>query len=1189
MLLAIFVALAIVLLALLQSCAPAVEPPTGPLGPNSSYEQGQGQAQKGGESGDDCHSSRGAPIWHFDFNNLNLVVQDTPIWFDSAYGPNIEFTLTYNALGKENTNNSVGSRWSHSYSDYITQPNESNSLVLFAGTGRVDEYQQIGTNYVLNSQSLLSGEATLLPRLSVEDGVIKATYVDGSYKTFTHVESGDYRLSSTVDQSGNALKFAYQDDQLTSVTNALDQSLTFSYNQAKQIVSVKGPTGYQAHFNYNQKGELISLEDMQGYSADITYDEMGIISSITDAKGQTQFIVELGNADSNRVDEYPAPGDPMGMSSRVTAINPLGYKEEFFYNSETGKAWYISPEHYINYVDVNVNNDQPDVPKTVYDYQRFSKGYSRVQQVTRPDGTWTRFEYDQNRNLSKTVYSDGNSVKYRNNSFGKVVEFTDTLNNSTIYVYDDRQNLIKAVTPTGEKGFEYSQNNLLIGATNLNGVKTRYKYNDQGQLLQVTAADGNVVDFGYSSGRLDSIVSQGKALASYQYDELGRVTQVIDIHGNATQYRYDRINQLTHVSGEGNRDTEIVYGSCPRLVESEALPGGRTYQYQYNSAKQLVAVIDPMLGVTRLKRDAAGRTTALIDANQNKTEFEYNAVGQLTTKRYADGSALKIDYQQGYINSTTNARGVTKSFHYNENNQLTRVSYGDATPEVSYQYNSLGELVSVSDGQGLTQYSYFSDGKVESIDGPWDNDTIELGFDKLNRLSSLMLDGDNYGEYKYDALGRLKQVSALEQVFELTYDDSPDNVSADLTYPNGIKQVLSFDNIGDLSKLEYRKGVNTIGKFVFGFDVAGKLTQLESNEPLLLERPQTQVTYNSLNQISSWDGDSSAFVYDADGNLVQGLLPGETPFEADYDAENRLTAIRFEKSGTQIEERFEYGHDHFLRVYQRFESNIKTLEKRFVRLGLIELQERDSENNVLANNIWRPDRKGGVAGLLMRQQSQQNIYYMTNHLGHVYGVFDQAGERLSQRGYSPYGQVSGDGFTLQPFGMSTKRSDFESGLVYFGYRFYMPNLGRWLNRDPLQEQGGINLYAYVDGDPLGYVDPDGRFAVAMLHPAVAIPVSYVVCRALGGCEIPNLPDWPSWQNSNEEDEEGPKRARNKKRKGQGPCEIDRIDPPHGQPGSQWHAHGTKGGALNQDGEPKDSDPKFSNKTKKWLKKHGWKI
>ncbi|HAS6021488.1 TPA: RHS repeat-associated core domain-containing protein [Vibrio vulnificus] len=45
----------------------------------------------------------------------------------------------------------------------------------------------------------------------------------------------------------------------------------------------------------------------------------------------------------------------------------------------------------------------------------------------------------------------------------------------------------------------------------------------------------------------------------------------------------------------------------------------------------------------------------------------------------------------------------------------------------------------------------------------------------------------------------------------------------------------------------------------------------------------------------------------------------------------------------------------------------------------------------------------------------------------------------------------------------------------------MPNFGHWLNREPLQEQGGINLYAYVNGDPLGYVDPDGRFAVVMFQ------------------------------------------------------------------------------------------------------------
>ena len=47
----------------------------------------------------------------------------------------------------------------------------------------------------------------------------------------------------------------------------------------------------------------------------------------------------------------------------------------------------------------------------------------------------------------------------------------------------------------------------------------------------------------------------------------------------------------------------------------------------------------------------------------------------------------------------------------------------------------------------------------------------------------------------------------------------------------------------------------------------------------------------------------------------------------------------------------------------------------------------------------------------------------------------------------------------------------------------MPNLGRWLNRDPLQEAGGINLYAYVNGDPMGYVDPDGRYTSKPYNPS----------------------------------------------------------------------------------------------------------
>jgi RHS repeat-associated protein len=61
----------------------------------------------------------------------------------------------------------------------------------------------------------------------------------------------------------------------------------------------------------------------------------------------------------------------------------------------------------------------------------------------------------------------------------------------------------------------------------------------------------------------------------------------------------------------------------------------------------------------------------------------------------------------------------------------------------------------------------------------------------------------------------------------------------------------------------------------------------------------------------------------------------------------------------------------------------------------------------------------------------------------------------------------------QPSRFSTKRYDEATGLSYYGYRFYIPKLGRWMNRDPLGEAGGINLYGFVGNNPVNFVDPWG--------------------------------------------------------------------------------------------------------------------
>ncbi len=152
-------------------------------------------------------------------------------------------------------------------------------------------------------------------------------------------------------------------------------------------------------------------------------------------------------------------------------------------------------------------------------------------------------------------------------------------------------------------------------------------------------------------------------------------------------------------------------------------------------------------------------------------------------------------------------------------------------------------------------------------------------------------------------------------------------------------------------------------------------------------------------------------------------------------------------------------------------------DKQFVRLGLVELQQRDGQGQVVQEYAWDLSAPGGIGGLLITQANKESFTYLYNHLGHVQKVMNSLGQVVANYQYTPYGQVEGDDFSQQPFGYSTKRSDFESGLIYFGYRFYSPYQRRWLNRDWLHEQGGINLYSYLNGDPLNYVVPTGLFKV----------------------------------------------------------------------------------------------------------------
>jgi len=124
---------------------------------------------------------------------------------------------------------------------------------------------------------------------------------------------------------------------------------------------------------------------------------------------------------------------------------------------------------------------------------------------------------------------------------------------------------------------------------------------------------------------------------------------------------------------------------------------------------------------------------------------------------------------------------------------------------------------------------------------------------------------------------------------------------------------------------------------------------------------------------------------------------------------------------------------------------------------------------------------GGVGGLLMVNAGSGGVHFPAYDLnGNVMGlVFGSNGTLAAKYEYGPFGEVFcsvGDMAGVNPFQFSTKYTDTETDLVYYGYRYYSPALGRWFSRDPIEEQGGLNLYGFVNNDPvnkwdkLGYID-----------------------------------------------------------------------------------------------------------------------
>jgi RHS repeat-associated protein len=1057
-------------------------------------------------------------------------------------------SYTYDALKRLLTTTANGVTHSNTYDAAgsivkVERIGSDNSIIVVQRSAYDTAGHPTATTNALDQITLfaeahgLSGTTNITTRLTNSSSGpqrIEGRYLDGQSKSITGGLAHPVRYEYGVHSGGTFTKEIKLDASLTDTsevtTNFFDLlgrpyktlyadgafSQTF-YNDLGQVSKEVDPDGVTTLYQYNSKGERSFM--VLDVNRDGTIDWAGT-DRIT---WTTNYVANNGVADVHRSETrvWMTNGTDSAtlVSVQESAVNGLlNWSASFGLTNRSETA----------YPGGGVRYSRSFAPDGTFTTTRFENGL--VTASTRTNGgtqlSSTTFGYDaHNRQKFITDARNGTTTNSFDNMDRVVARSTPTPGNGdssqrTSYQFDTLGQVI-AVTnsdntltyfasqATGERTKTWGAREYPVEQTytaqgrmatmktwqdfagNAGTATTTWNYDSaRGWLASKRYADNLGPDYAYTpAGRLRQRTWARGTTTTYTTNALGEVERLTYSDGTGSETNtYDRRGRVTTLHSGTNVTTRLYSEAGLLLSETQnGLVVSNRYDELLRRTNVAVVVGGTLVASTGYGYDSAGRLATVTDGT-NRATYSYVANSPLISE---------LLFQQ---NATTR---MTTSKSYDYLNRLLLITNqvaaaGAESPSFAYALNAANQRTAITNENAAHWlYGYDTLGQVTSGTKRWSDGTAVLGqqfaylYDDIGNRKSAISGGDSNGLHL-----RLQTYSA-NSLNQYTSRTVPGYVDVLGTATNAA--TVTVNGVRASRKNDYYRAE-------VGVPNSGPVWPTLTNTAALASGTNDYVT--------NWTGNvfvpatPESFTHDLDGNLTS-----DGRWTNRWDGENRLlsqTSHASGPSGSRYDIR--HGYDSQSRRISKVVSNwtgsawVKLYEQRFVYDGWNLLAILDENNAVQVSFAWGTDLSGsmqgagGVGGLISLTVHSGawagTYFYAFDGSGNVAALISAYdGTVVARYEYDPFHRLlraNGPLAFTNPFVASTKFCDWETGLLYYGYRFYDSSTGRWQNRDPIHDlafakrmlrnepvlkntKTGDNLFSVLQNDLANKTDYLGLF------------------------------------------------------------------------------------------------------------------